>query len=241
MVLKHKKKFKPLPHIAIIAEAIDVPVENWKGRCHEICTAIIDVKLIDGRAQYGLYLGPIHPDGYFGDRKICRHGWIMHENDSIVDPTRWVFENTDPYVFYCPPFAPAYAEYDLAGARFEHGDDPIPPDDMDAQQFDFSGISQELTEFLHVIFDFGNMVPSRLTVAAQLDWLPKLTMARMYWLAHRPVADLGQFAKPIYERIIELGHAALLPIDNRIEVLGKEWNPTKQPSPSRRLAKPRRS
>lgn len=87
--------------IPLIEKAIQWPVATWEGNCYTVACAIVEAGLIKGRAVYGHYKGPVADTGYWAKRKgqlFQRHGWIMLEDDRIMDPTRWSFEDKEPYI-----------------------------------------------------------------------------------------------------------------------------------------------
>lgn len=101
------------PTADYVADVIGVPVEEWPGRCHEIATLAVETGVLEGRTEYGIWLGPIAPDSLFGRRPVARHGWIRLEDGRVADPTRWVFEGAEPYIYIGDDDF-----YDLGGARF---------------------------------------------------------------------------------------------------------------------------
>lgn len=86
--------------------------ESWKGNCYAIATAIVEDGLIEGKAEYGVWEGPIAEGSYFYGKLISRHGWIRLPDGQICDPTRWVFENVAPYIYVGPD-----DYYDMGAAR----------------------------------------------------------------------------------------------------------------------------
>ncbi len=85
-----------------VALAIGSPVQSWYGNCFAIATKMVDAGLVEGTPVYGHWLGPVDEEGFFGPRKgmdFQHHGWILRPDGTIVDPTRWVFENVEPYIY----------------------------------------------------------------------------------------------------------------------------------------------
>ena len=88
--------------IEICEKGIKEPAHKWHKRCHEIAHRIVDAGLVEGSVCYGHYLGPIDPDGRWSNREglaFQRHGWILLPDGRILDPTRFSFENKDPYLY----------------------------------------------------------------------------------------------------------------------------------------------
>ncbi len=79
---------------------------GWKGRCAEIATTIAAEFLDEsGFPRYGGWLGGVHPDSFFADRRglpFVRHGWFELKDGRVFDPTRWVFEAAQPYLYVGP-------------------------------------------------------------------------------------------------------------------------------------------
>jgi len=90
-----------LPTVSACAKAIGIPAVDWHGKCYGIASAIVDAGLVEGRACYGFYYGPVDPTGYWREqasRGMQRHGWIQLPDERVCDPTRWSFENVEPYL-----------------------------------------------------------------------------------------------------------------------------------------------
>lgn len=97
-----------IPTIDECVRALDWSTEKWRGQCYGVALALIESKLVSGRAVYGHYYGPISPTSKpFGSRAgtsfPAHHGWIVTEDGHIIDPTRWVFEDRAPYIYHLDP------------------------------------------------------------------------------------------------------------------------------------------
>lgn len=89
--------------VGALERAIGIPSWEWPGRCFDVARALLRESVIDGHAAYGLWTGPVVPSAFFdGKAAQVRHGWIVTSEGRIVDPTRFVFERTAPYI-YCGP------------------------------------------------------------------------------------------------------------------------------------------
>lgn len=80
---------------------IGIPAKDWVGRCAEIADKLkkSGLEIAQGTtSHYGHWTGPIHSDSRFAGRKFTHHGWLQ-KGDTVIDPTRWVFENADPYIY----------------------------------------------------------------------------------------------------------------------------------------------
>jgi hypothetical protein len=186
--------------VSDIAKKIDVPVKHWIGNCYGIAMAIIARKVVKGKARYGHYVGPIHPNSHFANVRHlgwCRHGWIELPNKQICDPTRWVFENTDPYIYIGENDF-----YDVGGNKFRQDNLRLPP------AFD-SKSKRQVT--LKVSSSTDNLVRNllnddRVNGAYSQD--------QLFWLANCPPQMFKSSAKEIYQALKEEGCIALIPFDN---------------------------
>lgn len=200
------------PHYMEIEEAIDWPAQDWKGQCFTVACEIVNAGIVDGVAEYGLYLGPVAPDTYFNHRRPAqKHGWIRRPDGSIIDPTRWVFEGHRPYIALIPADAEEQqAEYDLGGERFRReafGDDQPPPHTGQGREFDNDTLMLSDNVYSDVTLLIGQ---------------PPWDTAQMHWLAHRLPEELGPNVKEIYAGLIRAGALAMVPLDFQIKVWGRD-------------------
>jgi hypothetical protein len=82
-----------------IGKLIGIKVKDWPGNCYSVAVNIVESGLVEGRPEYGIWQGEIAPGSYFDDRPIARHGWVRLPDGQVLDPTRWVFEGVDPYIY----------------------------------------------------------------------------------------------------------------------------------------------
>jgi len=194
-------------------QAIGIPAERWKGRCYEISCKIVEAGIVTGRAVYGHYLGEVAKDGYFGHRSdlpFQGHGWILAAGHTLIDPTRWVFENVEPYLYIADEDDDVVIDtYDEGGNLWREANmiDP-PPADADGEIVDVAELA-ETYAFDHV--------------KQLLNDVDYITTEHVFWLANLPPRILGDmFIIDIYVWIIGLGHGAFIPLDNRLKYLGAE-------------------
>ena len=198
-----------LSELAVIAivDILDVPVHRWPGNCHAIASKILEENIFSGKLQYGLYTGPIHKKSIFyaTGRTAVRHGWIRSDN-TIIDPTRWVFEYVTPYIYVGP---------------------------VDEAEYDF-GMS-EIRKFTRLPFESLDLTVGRQTKykipADLLDLVGRLTTIaeqgtdslqtiQLCWLAGAGLEELGADAKKLYTWLDSLGLKYFVPIDFWNEVMG---------------------
>ncbi len=189
--------------LARAEEMVGEPASRWHGRCYEIACTL--AQHAGGRAVYGIWLGPIHRASRFAGRTFIHHGWILRPAGGVCDPTRFTLTQPDaPAIHY----GPEGREYDRGGnrlrARYETPR-PGPP-----------APNEQIT-----VVDFGSL---RAAVEDILGWDPAngLSRAQQFWLAKRSPDELGPVTYAVYRAFETSGLVALIPIDNRREVLGME-------------------
>lgn len=190
------------PHA--VAQAIGLPVVEWPGNCYAIAYQMVSRGLVTGRAVYGHYIGFVAKGSHFDGRPIVRHGWVACEDGSIIDPTRWVFEGAEPYIAQLPA---EHHEYDEGGnTLLANLKCLVPchnPDEANAKHVE------------------GDADKALLQLLLGRDSNPELlTLTEAHWLATQPLDDLQDVAKHLYQLIIGLGWSALIPLDNRLKVIG---------------------
>lgn len=197
---------KQLSVVAVEA-AIGIPAKDWPGRCHEIAGRILDAGVVSGRLAYGAWRGFMHPASIFGTRRgagFTHHGWIVSDDErSVVDPTRWVFEHTAPYIYT----GTLTREYDEGANEVRHelraamGRGEAPTWSANDRQSD-------LLEFCHV--------ETTAHLRALLGNARSISVPQVLWLANLPPRLLEPYVVPIYRALITAGFEALIPLDNRL-------------------------
>jgi hypothetical protein len=177
-----------------IAKKIDWPLSQWPGNCHGVAMAILEAELCSGRLARGHYFGPIAPTGLFAGRPFSQHSWIQRAA-TIVDPTRYVFEDCKPYI-YVGPIDPVV--YDFGGNNLRARTRQAMPANPEGLK--------------------NIPVPARLRKYCQGQ--KKISLIQLAWVANTPLQDLRDDAKRVYEFVIEHGTRAWIPIDNADWVLG---------------------
>lgn len=184
--------------IETFAKIIEFPVDDWPGNCFGVASGIAEAIDWPGRVVYGLWWGTIHEDSHFNQR-VCSHGW-MQWGEWVVDPTRWVFESKDPYVYE----GPVGPEYDEGGRKLHEvlADKIGPPDPSDGRTIE-EEVPEEIRAMLRTYVEFPD----------------KPTTAQLGWVASRDFRVLGKFAKPFFEWLVSNERQVLIPIDSRKRVL----------------------
>jgi hypothetical protein len=87
--------------LAHVEERVGGGALDWEGNCFAI--ACVVAELLGGRASavYGHYTGPVDPGGYWSPAPhgFHQHGWVRLPDGRVLDPTRWSFENVEPYLY----------------------------------------------------------------------------------------------------------------------------------------------
>jgi hypothetical protein len=219
-----------------VADDIDFPVKEWPGKCYQVASALVEAGVVDGEAVYGHWTGPINPTSpVFGDRAdlgFTHHGWIVMEDGTVVDPTRWVFENAKPYIFIGKP-----PEDDGFCRHCEHSEDEHangffnPCTECDCHDFERKvkrwpydeGGNQLRATLAKPPPRFNSKkekVKLKLPASAGAHCLLLLqdkgwTLEQVFWLANLPYDRFGPFVFDVYKAIAACGKEMLIPIDNR--------------------------
>lgn len=201
------------PTIKQIERAIHLKAEDWPGRCYEVAHLVVTSELVKGHAVYGFYSGPVARSSMFYESAmgagVVRHGWILLDEDTILDPTRWVFENDEPYVFVTDRHEGHWDEYDEGMNTFKamlRNPAPSPtdkiPGDVRTKPPMHLPVSRLCDELLTGLFVNGRRKDGR------------LTNMQLFWLANMPYDLLGEFAPEVYLGLKMLGLSVYIPIDN---------------------------
>ena len=172
---------------------------------------MIEKKIVKGIPRHGHFLGHVEKDSMFGNKGVVRHGWVELADGTVCDPTRWVFENAAPYIFFGPA-----DEYDIGGDRLREAFlQPCPEYDEDGFEndpFNQNPIEPDLFEFL--CEQAGNGAP--------------FSKAQVFWFSNMPMSMLGIMAKPLFEHLVEAGHGVFIPTDNYHLILGEKHDDVKK-------------
>ena len=196
-----------VPTVKELEEAIKIPVEEWRGNCHGISDLLREKFEIEAELRYGSWLGKVAKGSMFAKypNGLIHHGWLELPDKSIIDPTRFEFEQVEPYIYV------GKNDYYDAGSnmyRFKNMK-PAPKYSKDKKQVE-----------LHI----GNLTSHKFvvdTLEGQLGgtYTVHITLDQAFWLANLPLQVLGDSAKDIYSALRVAGYIALVPWDNRKMVL----------------------
>jgi hypothetical protein len=235
-----------------VAETIGIPLTEWPGNCYGIASAMVEHGLVkDGVAVYGHWLGDVHPRSMFYPKweavRFCQHGWIRLDNDNVIDPTRFVFENAAPYIYEgnpsegtCLDFDPVLDDEDYCECRCPEDDhkqgffrpctncvSPYDEGGNTIREALMSPFPTAMTGNIVEAMDWGSSL-AREVVCALADRDPnnpehvsRWAVRQLMWIANLPPRRFGKAVEDIYRAIVAAGHPALIPQDNYDMVLGK--------------------
>lgn len=194
-------------NVRAVEKTIRIPAEKWRGRCHEIAALLLKHKLVRGKLRYGHWTGIVmkgsrldyYPNG------LVRHGWVELADGTIVDPTRFDFEQKPPYIYV------GKNDYYDAGGNLERLSTLSPAPKFDPQD---KLLLLQISDNPTASFLISNL--QRPIRNHQLV----ITIHQAFWLANLPLQILGKNAKQIYKSLIAAGQEGLIPIDNNQMILG---------------------
>ena len=194
-------------NIDVIQKSINLSVAIWPGKCHQISAAILyygDGKSLlvpEGtKLRYGHYYGPIATGSRFENRKgvFARHGWLQLPDGKIYDPTRWEFEQVEPYIYVEHDWN---NEYDAGGNKLLALTHTQKPPQFNAND--------------HIVeVKFPEDTLFYLNTIGLTPFQDQYSIGQMFWLANAPLKVLGSYATDIYITLNINDLKALIPIDN---------------------------
>jgi hypothetical protein len=199
-----------------LEEAVGSTADRWHGRCYEI--ACVAAKLYGGRPIYGHWLGGVKNGGHWAERAghpFIAHGWLLLADGKVLDPTRWSFENVEPYVFV----GESEGEYDEGGNRLrEKLLKPCPAYAPDGGGTRLPRMNRrvELELDPHVWAFLMGLSDGEI---AYRDGEPWMTLAHAFWVANLPLSMFtDKEAKAVFGALRKAKLGALVPADNMAAV-----------------------
>jgi hypothetical protein len=193
-----------LPAASVVAEAIGMPVESWRGNCFAVSVATLESGVLDEFQEkhgslfptYGVYDGPLAS----GRRGMNRHGWLESVDGFIVDPTRWVFVNEYPHLWAGP-----LDDYDLAGMRLRSAYRPATAPAPDGPTVAL-GINDP-----HDLRAFDRVLGDSIVSSTGM-----ITANRLHFLLNSPLEKLGSEAAMFVKTADRLQRGGIVPINTRM-------------------------
>lgn len=192
--------------ISHIEKAVKLPTSKWHGKCTLISNAVIQCGLVIGSPIYGHYLGPVDPAGFWGDKSgggFVQHGWVLLRDGRVLDPTRFSFENIDPYIH----IGPAEPDYDEGGNAWRMSMRVPCPGPGSGKP---ANLKTE-HRFIEKLFERFTNTPFKEMTWHQANWVANLT--------HE---ELGLGLTSIYETLANNNAKGFIPHDNWTRAVREE-------------------
>ena len=186
-----------------VAQRIGVELVDWPGNCYAVACQMLKYKVVKGRPAYGNYHGPVAPSSRFFGKIVVRHGWIERADGMIVDPTRWVFEGVEPYIYEGLPSMEYDGGANLLRARFAR---PAPIFDLNKQM-----VAVPVGEARELFSGLLGMSEVRAEINTE----------QAFWLGNMPLQALGGHAKVVYQALAEMRLKMFIPIDNYERIMSR--------------------
>lgn len=229
--------------IDIIAKAIRVKTKDFHGNCYAIACKVVESGIVRGRAVYGHWFGEVAKTGYWAKRRdqpFQRHGWVELEDGRILDPTRWSFEDKEPYLYLAEPVGEFICDCEHVLDEHDNGffrkctilGCLCLDYEAEKSEYDEGGnrIRKAMSRPPPAYYPSDKKVDlvmqsnAKLFVMELLCQPEAITMPMVFWLGNLPLEALGPFAKDVYKAIINAEGPGIIPIDNRWKVLGRGKN-----------------
>ncbi len=173
-------------------------VKDLAWNCAAVARALEELMQEHGaeaRAVYGFYHGPCKGK----TQPFYRHGWVVADDGRTVwDPTRWVFEGVEPYIFVGP--LESHQEYD-EGMRKIRALARLPfPATAEHKRVTTFNWSPKTASYLWDLF--GGFEPY------------SLNFVQVLWLANHDCEALGEHIDEVYSALVANDHETCIPIDN---------------------------
>jgi len=183
--------------ISHIEKAVDLPASEWHGKCTVISQAVVQLDLVTGDAVYGHYRGPVDHKSFWAARSVCgfiQHGWVLLQDGRVLDPTRFSFENVEPYIH----IGDADPDYD-EGGNIWRAASRMPRPEAGGKPAGMKAESQIIEELFEHLTDTP---------------FSKITWAQAHWVATLTPEELDFSAADIYKTLKDNDLKALIPHDN---------------------------
>ncbi|VVB54570.1 Uncharacterised protein [uncultured archaeon] len=195
--------------ILAVAVQIGVPAEEWRGNCYGIASLFLKKGVVtNAKLRYGLWMGPVAKGSVMYGRppEGMHHGWLENPDGTIIDPTRFEFEQKPPYVY-----VGISDYYDAGGNKLRLKElrfNPPPPFSDTQKNISLKLETPEAKEF--VTSYLQHKINGETVV---------LSARQAFWLANLPLDFLADNAKEVFNALIKSGNGGLIPWDNRKMVL----------------------
>lgn len=204
---------RTVPSPEAIAETIDIPLSEWPGACHAIASQMVEhgttLGLPEGSVvTRGHWIGAIHKRSPFVG-PIAQHSWITTPDGMVIDPTRYVFEGLNPYVWEGDEGD--QDDYDPGSNKVRRafsGDRPWPKIEPQDNRLVHLELDAHCRDFLRAVG--AGMMSDNYFSDRQLMWIAHLD----------PYLSDHKILHRIWREIDRAGFRAYVPYDNADVILG---------------------
>ncbi len=200
--------------LARAEEIVGQPASKWRGECYGVSCKLADSGALPrSTAVYGTYLGPVSKSSTFDCRRpFQRHGWVLYGEGALLDPTRWVFEDVEPYLYWSSANDKDYDEGNSAVRKLFQ---------RPAPRFNPLEKRTVLSRGVLPHTDWKNIL-------GMLDDSPErpartICLSEVFWLANLTLDALGEMARPLFLALQAVSHEAMIPVDNFRRVVEGRW------------------
>jgi hypothetical protein len=190
-------------------------INKWPLNCYAVsCNIFKYINIQNAVPVYWKWFWFVSKYSPF-DNWVCNHWWIefVDENNKIIiiDPTRWVFEWLEPYIYVWYNSS----EYDRAWQKFqmlmrENWFKEIPLFDMNKDKKIEISFWKEIDDFI-----YKNIFNEKYNF---------YFMKNIFYLANTPIVNLQPYEKIIFHILIEKWYSSYIPEDTKELVFWVNFN-----------------
>lgn len=189
-----------------LVKAVGKP-DLWVNNCYFMACQAVEKCGVPGTTVYGMYTGKVAPGTPFHSRAselgLVRHGWVKLEDGRVLDPTRWVFEGKEPYIFIGTGH-----DYDEGANKLRAATMRSAPEwDPEEKQVYFNG-SSDAWVLIEKLLGLQNALEDN-------TYKPgNVSVEQCFWLANCPPQMLGVHIREVYEWLDRNELRVAIPVDN---------------------------
>ncbi|WP_217648976.1 hypothetical protein, partial [Paracidovorax wautersii] len=145
--------------------------------------------------------GAVDESSIFYGKSVVRHGWIECDDGSLVDPTRWVFEGAEPYIYFGRPSR----EYDEGANRLRAC---------------FARPAPIFDPLKTMVVIPGRVESEVFASLLGMDVVrSEINVEQAFWIGNLTLDALGVYANMVYQALEKMGLKVFVPIDNYMKVV----------------------
>ena len=188
-------------------------LESWKMNCYAVSSELYDC-FVDKyewlELVYGKWLWYIDERSVFS-KWIANHGWLefkVWNNTYVIDPTRWVFEWTEAYIY----INKKWSEYDRASQYFQKS----------MRNFKISAIPLKKNNDNIIDISFWKEIDSFIFETILNSEYNYYTIRSINYIANTPVDLLWKYTIDIFDILKENWYNSFIPIDTQELIYNKK-------------------